>query len=149
MHTAAPLLALMLWTVGMPSKARCGRAGDTLLTEMERKAADRFRERQKSVPFRLLYSASEGNETPHDLLDTRIGRSSVGKQAGLRSFLHCTKVTFMLSLLKEAAPMGYVSTYLTIPQDLVFVFQDLSHIPSPNLQKKLNRSGLVNISMEK
>lgn len=54
--------------------------GDTLLTEMERKAADRFRERQKSVPFRLLYSASEGNETPHDLLDTRIGRSSVGKQ---------------------------------------------------------------------
>uniref|UniRef100_A0A8C7DX43 ADAM metallopeptidase domain 22 n=1 Tax=Naja naja TaxID=35670 RepID=A0A8C7DX43_NAJNA len=81
MHTAAPLLALMLWTVGMPSKARCGRAGDTLLTEMERKAADRFRERQKSVPFRLLYSASEGNETPHDLLDTRIGRSSVGKQS--------------------------------------------------------------------
>ncbi|XP_026537152.1 disintegrin and metalloproteinase domain-containing protein 22 isoform X2 [Notechis scutatus] len=81
MHTAAPLLALMLWTVGMLSKARCGRAGDTLLTEMERKAAGRFRERQKSVPFRLLYSASEGNETPHDLLDTRIGRSSVGKQS--------------------------------------------------------------------
>ncbi|XP_070584265.1 disintegrin and metalloproteinase domain-containing protein 22 [Erythrolamprus reginae] len=48
---------------------------------MERKAADRFRERQKSVPFRLLYSASEGNETPHDLLDTRIGRSSAGKQS--------------------------------------------------------------------
>ncbi|XP_034258238.1 disintegrin and metalloproteinase domain-containing protein 22 isoform X3 [Pantherophis guttatus] len=81
MHIAASLLALMLWTVGMLSKARCGRAGDTLLTEMERKAADRFRERQKSVPFRLLYSASEGNETPHDLLDTRIGRSSVGKQS--------------------------------------------------------------------
>ncbi|XP_032094100.1 disintegrin and metalloproteinase domain-containing protein 22 isoform X2 [Thamnophis elegans] len=80
MHIAAPLLAWMLWTVGMPSKARCGRAGDTLLTEMERKAADRFREMQKSVPFRLLYSASEGNETPHDLLDTRIGRGSVGKQ---------------------------------------------------------------------
>ncbi|KAM6451009.1 disintegrin and metalloproteinase domain-containing protein 22 isoform 4-T4 [Liasis olivaceus] len=81
MHVAAPLLSLALWTLGMLSEARSGSAGDTLLTEMERKAADRFRERQKSVPFRLLYSASEGNETPHDLLDTRIGRSSAGKQS--------------------------------------------------------------------
>ncbi|XP_025020212.1 disintegrin and metalloproteinase domain-containing protein 22-like [Python bivittatus] len=88
MHVAAPLLSLALWTLGMLSEARSGSAGDTLLTEMERKAADRFRERQKSVPFRLLYSASEGNETPHDLLDTRIGRSSAGKQIGY-AFLLC------------------------------------------------------------
>ncbi|XP_029139019.1 disintegrin and metalloproteinase domain-containing protein 22 [Protobothrops mucrosquamatus] len=58
---------------------------------MERKAADRFRERQKSVPFRLLYSASEGNETPHDLLDTRIGHSSVGKQS-----THIARVSFQV-----------------------------------------------------
>lgn len=51
-----------------------------MLTEMERRAEGRFLERQNIVPFRLIYSAGEGNEAQRQRLNTRIGSGSDGKQ---------------------------------------------------------------------
>ncbi|KAL8165144.1 UNVERIFIED_CONTAM: hypothetical protein K2H54_030669 [Gekko kuhli] len=79
MHPGASLLSLVLCAFGTFSGAR-SRHADALLTEMERRDEDRFVERQNIVPFRLIYSAGEGNETQHELLNTRIGSRSAGKQ---------------------------------------------------------------------
>ncbi|XP_053117888.1 disintegrin and metalloproteinase domain-containing protein 22 isoform X12 [Hemicordylus capensis] len=82
MRPVAALLSLMLCAFGTFSGARSRHAGDALLTVMERRAGDRFRERQNIVPFRLIYSTVDGNETQHDApLNTRIGSSSDGKQS--------------------------------------------------------------------
>uniref|UniRef100_A0ACB8FVC7 Uncharacterized protein n=1 Tax=Sphaerodactylus townsendi TaxID=933632 RepID=A0ACB8FVC7_9SAUR len=79
MHPGASLLSLMLCAFGTFSGAR-SRHADALLTEMERRDGDRFMERQNIVPFRLIYSTDQGNETQHELLSTRIGSDSGGKQ---------------------------------------------------------------------
>ncbi|XP_062983311.1 disintegrin and metalloproteinase domain-containing protein 22 isoform X9 [Elgaria multicarinata webbii] len=82
MHPATWLLSVTLCAFGMLSGPRSSRAGDALLTEMERRDGDRFTERQNIVPFRLIYSTIEGNETQHDGLNTRIGGGSFdGKQS--------------------------------------------------------------------
>ncbi|XP_048367177.1 disintegrin and metalloproteinase domain-containing protein 22 isoform X8 [Sphaerodactylus townsendi] len=81
MHPGASLLSLMLCAFGTFSGARSRHAGDALLTEMERRDGDRFMERQNIVPFRLIYSTDQGNETQHELLSTRIGSDSGGKQS--------------------------------------------------------------------
>ncbi|XP_060104444.1 disintegrin and metalloproteinase domain-containing protein 22 isoform X8 [Heteronotia binoei] len=81
MHPGASLLSLMLCAFGTFSGARSRHAGDALLTELERRDEDRFVERQNIVPFRLLYSTEEGNETQHERLNTRIGGRSAGQQS--------------------------------------------------------------------
>ncbi|XP_060136761.1 disintegrin and metalloproteinase domain-containing protein 22 isoform X6 [Zootoca vivipara] len=83
MQPATSLLSLTLCAFGMLSGAGSSRAGDALLTEMERRDGDRFMERQNIVPFRLIYSTDGGNETQHDVLNTRIGGggSFGGKQS--------------------------------------------------------------------
>ncbi|XP_033022118.1 disintegrin and metalloproteinase domain-containing protein 22 isoform X12 [Lacerta agilis] len=78
MQPATSLLSLTLCAFGMLSGAGSSRAGDALLTEMERRDGDRFVERQNIVPFRLIYSTDGGNETQHDVLNTRIGGGSFG-----------------------------------------------------------------------
>ncbi|XP_061441693.1 disintegrin and metalloproteinase domain-containing protein 22 isoform X3 [Rhineura floridana] len=81
MPPATSLLSLALCAFGMLFGAGSSRAGDASLTEMERRDGNRFMERQNIVPFRLIYSTDGGNETQHDVLNTRIGSSFDGRQS--------------------------------------------------------------------
>jgi len=69
---AASVPFLLLCALGTCPPARCGRAGDASLTELERRNENRFLERQSIVPLRLLYSSGGEDETGHDALDTRV-----------------------------------------------------------------------------
>uniref|UniRef100_A0A8C7AA58 ADAM metallopeptidase domain 22 n=1 Tax=Neovison vison TaxID=452646 RepID=A0A8C7AA58_NEOVI len=69
---AASVPFLLLCTLGTCPPARCGRAGDAFLTELERRNENRFLERQSIVPLRLLYLSGGEDETGHDALDTRV-----------------------------------------------------------------------------
>ncbi|XP_061441692.1 disintegrin and metalloproteinase domain-containing protein 22 isoform X2 [Rhineura floridana] len=80
MPPATSLLSLALCAFGMLFGAGSSRA-DASLTEMERRDGNRFMERQNIVPFRLIYSTDGGNETQHDVLNTRIGSSFDGRQS--------------------------------------------------------------------
>ncbi|XP_044281115.1 disintegrin and metalloproteinase domain-containing protein 22 isoform X2 [Varanus komodoensis] len=80
MHPVTPLLSLTLCAFGMLSGTRSSRA-DALLTEMQRRDGDRFVDRQSIVPFRLIYSTDQANETQHHGLNTCIGSSFDGKQS--------------------------------------------------------------------
>nr|XP_034984792.1 disintegrin and metalloproteinase domain-containing protein 22 isoform X4 [Zootoca vivipara] len=93
MQPATSLLSLTLCAFGMLSGAGSSRAGDALLTEMERRDGDRFMERQNIVPFRLIYSTDGGNETQHDVLNTRIGGG--GSFAGKQS-THIARASFQV-----------------------------------------------------
>ncbi|XP_072859238.2 disintegrin and metalloproteinase domain-containing protein 22 isoform X3 [Pogona vitticeps] len=84
------LFSWMLCALGMLSAARSGHA-DALLTEMGRRQADRFVERQNIVPFRLLYSTDGGGGTPRDALTTRIGSSFGSEQS-----THVTRASFQV-----------------------------------------------------
>uniref|UniRef100_A0A452FJC5 ADAM metallopeptidase domain 22 n=1 Tax=Capra hircus TaxID=9925 RepID=A0A452FJC5_CAPHI len=70
--TAVSVPFLLLCTLGTCPPARCGRAGDASLTELERRNENRFLERQSIVPLRLIYSSGGEDETGHDALDTRV-----------------------------------------------------------------------------
>uniref|UniRef100_A0ABI7WPN0 ADAM metallopeptidase domain 22 n=1 Tax=Felis catus TaxID=9685 RepID=A0ABI7WPN0_FELCA len=69
---AASVPFLLLCALGTCPPARCGRAGDASLTELERRNENRFLERQSIVPLRLLYRSGGEDETGHDALDTRV-----------------------------------------------------------------------------
>ncbi|XP_037692519.1 disintegrin and metalloproteinase domain-containing protein 22 isoform X9 [Choloepus didactylus] len=77
---AASVPFLLLCTLGTCPPARCGRAGDALLTELERRNESRFLERQSIVPVRLIYSSGSEDETRHDALDTRVRGDPGGGQ---------------------------------------------------------------------
>ncbi|XP_053266473.1 disintegrin and metalloproteinase domain-containing protein 22 isoform X9 [Podarcis raffonei] len=94
MQPATSLLSLTLCAFGMLSGAGSSRAGDALLTEMERRDGDRFMERQNIVPFRLIYSTDGGNETQHDVLNTRIGGG--GGSFGGKQSTHIARASFQV-----------------------------------------------------
>ncbi|XP_077793033.1 disintegrin and metalloproteinase domain-containing protein 22 isoform X8 [Podarcis muralis] len=94
MQPATSLLSLTLCAFGMLSGAGSSRAGDALLTEMERRDGDRFMERQNIVPFRLIYSTDGGNETQHDVLNTRIGGG--GDSFGGKQSTHIARASFQV-----------------------------------------------------
>ncbi|XP_027429909.1 disintegrin and metalloproteinase domain-containing protein 22 isoform X4 [Zalophus californianus] len=77
---AASVPFLLLCALGTCPPARCGRAGDASLTELERRNENRFLERQSIVPLRLLYSSGGEDETGHDALDTRVRGHPGGRQ---------------------------------------------------------------------
>uniref|UniRef100_A0A670J4N1 ADAM metallopeptidase domain 22 n=1 Tax=Podarcis muralis TaxID=64176 RepID=A0A670J4N1_PODMU len=93
MQPATSLLSLTLCAFGMLSGAGSSRA-DALLTEMERRDGDRFMERQNIVPFRLIYSTDGGNETQHDVLNTRIGGG--GDSFGGKQSTHIARASFQV-----------------------------------------------------
>ncbi|XP_042636743.1 disintegrin and metalloproteinase domain-containing protein 22 [Orycteropus afer afer] len=84
---AAPVLFLLLCAL----PARCGRAGDASLTELERRNDNRFLERQSIVPLRLIYRSSSEDETRHDALDTRVRGDPGGPQ-----LTHVDQATFQV-----------------------------------------------------
>nr|KAF6417754.1 ADAM metallopeptidase domain 22 [Rousettus aegyptiacus] len=69
---AASVPFLLLCALGTCPPARCGRAGDASLTELERRNENRFLERQSIVPLRLIYRSGGEDQTGHDALDTRV-----------------------------------------------------------------------------
>ncbi|XP_057587540.1 disintegrin and metalloproteinase domain-containing protein 22 isoform X15 [Hippopotamus amphibius kiboko] len=71
---------LLLCALGTCPPARCGRAGDASLTELERRKENRFLERQSIVPLRLIYSSGGEDETGHDALDTWVRGDPSGGQ---------------------------------------------------------------------
>uniref|UniRef100_A0A8P0NXH9 ADAM metallopeptidase domain 22 n=1 Tax=Canis lupus familiaris TaxID=9615 RepID=A0A8P0NXH9_CANLF len=77
---AASVPFLLLCALGTCPPARCGRAGDASLTELERRDENRFLERQSIVPLRLLYRSGGDDETGHDALDTRVRGHAAGGQ---------------------------------------------------------------------
>nr|XP_008509475.1 PREDICTED: disintegrin and metalloproteinase domain-containing protein 22-like [Equus przewalskii] len=77
---AASVPFLLLCALGSCPPARCGRAGDASLTELERRNENRFLERQSIVPLRLLYRSGGEDETGHDALDTRVRSDPGGGQ---------------------------------------------------------------------
>uniref|UniRef100_A0A673T790 ADAM metallopeptidase domain 22 n=1 Tax=Suricata suricatta TaxID=37032 RepID=A0A673T790_SURSU len=77
---AASVPFLLLCALGTCPPARCGRAGDASLTELERRNENRFLERQSIVPLRLLYRSGGEDETGHDALDTRVRGPPGGAQ---------------------------------------------------------------------
>ncbi|XP_041583515.1 disintegrin and metalloproteinase domain-containing protein 22 isoform X2 [Vulpes lagopus] len=77
---AASVPLLLLCALGTCPPARCGRAGDASLTELERRDENRFLERQSIVPLRLLYRPGGEDETGHDALDTRVRGLPAGGQ---------------------------------------------------------------------
>ncbi|KAF6301425.1 ADAM metallopeptidase domain 22 [Rhinolophus ferrumequinum] len=79
---AASVPFLLLCALGTCPPARCGRAGDASLTELERRNENRFLERQSIVPLRLIYRSGGEDETGHDALDTRV-RGDPGGGQGL------------------------------------------------------------------
>uniref|UniRef100_A0A667G354 ADAM metallopeptidase domain 22 n=1 Tax=Lynx canadensis TaxID=61383 RepID=A0A667G354_LYNCA len=82
---AASVPFLLLCALGTCPPARCGRAGDASLTELERRNENRFLERQSIVPLRLLYRSGGEDETGHDALDTRVRGHPGGGQDLLSS----------------------------------------------------------------
>uniref|UniRef100_A0A452QEN4 ADAM metallopeptidase domain 22 n=1 Tax=Ursus americanus TaxID=9643 RepID=A0A452QEN4_URSAM len=77
---AASVPFLLLCALGTCPPARCDRAGDASLTELERRNENRFLERQSIVPLRLLYRSGGEDETGHDALDTRVRGHPGGRQ---------------------------------------------------------------------
>ncbi|XP_072620315.1 disintegrin and metalloproteinase domain-containing protein 22 isoform X21 [Vulpes vulpes] len=77
---AASVPLLLLCALGTCPPARCGRAGDASLAELERRDENRFLERQSIVPLRLLYRSGGEDETGHDALDTRVRGLPAGGQ---------------------------------------------------------------------
>ncbi|XP_019485902.1 PREDICTED: disintegrin and metalloproteinase domain-containing protein 22-like [Hipposideros armiger] len=77
---AASVPFLLLCALGTCPSARCGRAGDASLTELERRNENRFLERQSIVPLRLIYRSGGEDETGHDALDTRVRGDPGGGQ---------------------------------------------------------------------
>ncbi|XP_017830867.4 disintegrin and metalloproteinase domain-containing protein 22 isoform X12 [Callithrix jacchus] len=69
---AASVPFLLLCALGTCPPARCGQAGDALLTELEKRKEDRFLERQSIVPLRLIYRSGGEDETQRDALDTLV-----------------------------------------------------------------------------
>ncbi|XP_044623716.1 disintegrin and metalloproteinase domain-containing protein 22 isoform X18 [Equus asinus] len=77
---AASVPFLLLCALGSCPPARCGRAGDASLTELERRNENRFLERQSIVPLRLLHRSGGEDETGHEALDTRVRSDPGGGQ---------------------------------------------------------------------
>ncbi|XP_054977273.1 disintegrin and metalloproteinase domain-containing protein 22 isoform X13 [Sorex araneus] len=71
---------LLLCALGTCPLARCGRAGDSSVTELERRNENRFLQRQSIVPLRLIYRSGGERETRHDALDTRVRGDPGGGQ---------------------------------------------------------------------
>ncbi|XP_013371464.1 PREDICTED: disintegrin and metalloproteinase domain-containing protein 22 isoform X1 [Chinchilla lanigera] len=88
---AASLPLLVLCALGTCPPARCGPAGDTSLTELQRRNENRFLERQSIVPLRLVYSSGGGDETRHDELSTR-----VRGDPGARQSTHVNQASFQV-----------------------------------------------------
>ncbi|KAF4020183.1 hypothetical protein G4228_011749 [Cervus hanglu yarkandensis] len=89
--TAVSVPFLLLCTLGTCPPARCGRAGDAPLTELERRNENRFLERQSIVPLRLIYSSGGEDETGHDGLDTRVRGDPSSRQ-----LTHVDQASFQL-----------------------------------------------------
>ncbi|XP_076994237.1 disintegrin and metalloproteinase domain-containing protein 22 isoform X3 [Tamandua tetradactyla] len=77
---AASMPFLLLCTLGTCPSARCGRAGDAWLTDLERRNENRFLERQSILPLRLIYCSGSEDETRHQALDTRVRGDPGGGQ---------------------------------------------------------------------
>ncbi|TFK07633.1 nicastrin [Platysternon megacephalum] len=80
MRPAAYLLSLMLCALGTVSLVHSRQAGAALLTEMERRAENRFLERQNIVPLRLIPRPEDGTQAGHGVLNTRVSSRSDRKQ---------------------------------------------------------------------
>uniref|UniRef100_A0A8C3ICN4 ADAM metallopeptidase domain 22 n=1 Tax=Chrysemys picta bellii TaxID=8478 RepID=A0A8C3ICN4_CHRPI len=81
MQPAAYLLSLMLCALGTFFLVHSRQAGAALLTEMERRAENRFLERQNIVPLRLIPRPEDGTQTGHGVLNTRVSSRSDRKQS--------------------------------------------------------------------
>ncbi|XP_043365306.1 disintegrin and metalloproteinase domain-containing protein 22 isoform X13 [Dermochelys coriacea] len=79
MQPAAYLLSLMLCALGTFFLVHSRQAGDALL--MERRAENRFMERQNIVPLRLIPRPEDGPQTGHGVLNTRVSSRSDRKQS--------------------------------------------------------------------
>nr|KAF6337744.1 ADAM metallopeptidase domain 22 [Pipistrellus kuhlii] len=77
---AASVPILLLCALGTCPWARCGRAGDASLAELERRNENRFLGRQSIVPLRLLYRSGGEDETGHERLTTRVRGHPGGAQ---------------------------------------------------------------------
>ncbi|XP_008571696.1 PREDICTED: disintegrin and metalloproteinase domain-containing protein 22 isoform X4 [Galeopterus variegatus] len=77
---AASVPFLLLCALGTCPPARCSRAGDASLTELEKRNENRFLERQSIVPLRLVYRSGGEDETQHEALDTRVRGDPDGRQ---------------------------------------------------------------------
>uniref|UniRef100_A0A8C3PBM3 ADAM metallopeptidase domain 22 n=1 Tax=Chrysemys picta bellii TaxID=8478 RepID=A0A8C3PBM3_CHRPI len=80
MQPAAYLLSLMLCALGTFFLVHSRQAA-ALLTEMERRAENRFLERQNIVPLRLIPRPEDGTQTGHGVLNTRVSSRSDRKQS--------------------------------------------------------------------
>ncbi|XP_043397180.1 disintegrin and metalloproteinase domain-containing protein 22 isoform X3 [Chelonia mydas] len=81
MQPAAYLLSLMLCALGTFFLVHSRQAGAALLTEMERRAENRFMEKQNIVPLRLIPRPEDGTQTGHGVLNTRVSSRSDRKQS--------------------------------------------------------------------
>ncbi|KAG8508462.1 Disintegrin and metalloproteinase domain-containing protein 22 [Galemys pyrenaicus] len=77
---AASVPFLLLCALGTCPLARCGRAGEGSVTELDRRNENRFLERQSIVPLRLIYRSGGEDETGHDALNTRVRGDPGGRQ---------------------------------------------------------------------
>ncbi|CAM2105376.1 unnamed protein product [Caretta caretta] len=81
MQPAAYLLSLMLCALGTFFLVHSRQTGAALLTEMERRAENRFMEKQNIVPLRLIPRPEDGTQTGHGVLNTRVSSRSDRKQS--------------------------------------------------------------------
>ncbi|XP_049624897.1 disintegrin and metalloproteinase domain-containing protein 22 isoform X4 [Suncus etruscus] len=84
----------LLCALGTCPLARCGRAGDSSVTELERGNENRFLERQSIVPLRLIYRSGGERETGHDALDTRVRGDPGGGGGG--QLTHVDQASFQV-----------------------------------------------------
>ncbi|XP_052576714.1 disintegrin and metalloproteinase domain-containing protein 22 isoform X3 [Peromyscus californicus insignis] len=108
----------LLCALGTCPLASCGPAGDASLRELERADANRFLERQSTVPLRLIYRLGGEDETWHDRLNTRVRGHPGGQQ-----LTHVDKASFQVDafgtsfildvrLNHELLSSGYVERHI-------------------------------------
>ncbi|XP_063142717.1 disintegrin and metalloproteinase domain-containing protein 22 isoform X14 [Rattus norvegicus] len=135
MQAVAAAFFWLLCVLGTYPLARCGRAGDASLRELERGDGNRFLERQSTVPLRLIYRLGGEDETQHEQLNTRVRGDPGGRQIqiflkaqSLKSFLmlqptHVDKASFRVDafgtsfildvlLNHELLSSGYVERHI-------------------------------------
>ncbi|XP_063142714.1 disintegrin and metalloproteinase domain-containing protein 22 isoform X8 [Rattus norvegicus] len=118
MQAVAAAFFWLLCVLGTYPLARCGRAGDASLRELERGDGNRFLERQSTVPLRLIYRLGGEDETQHEQLNTRVRGDPGGRQpthvdkASFRVDAFGTSFILDVLLNHELLSSGYVERHI-------------------------------------